>query len=216
VTPAEGPRKSTRLKEPADRYSPHFTGTAAINPDTGAHAKYRELSRSSDGPRWIIAMYKEIGRLFQGYTCKLQPEHTVQGTSTCQFIRKKDIPAGNPPTYVQTMADYREHKADPFGVRNTVGGNLIDFLGDKSTKVAEIVTCKCLINNVISTPGARAACIDLKDFYLGNQLHNAEYIRFKAELIPPEIWEQYNLDDYLEPPAGGFRMTGLINYITTQ
>jgi hypothetical protein len=198
VAPEEGPRKSTRLKEPPDRYSPHFNGTA-INPDTGAHAEYRELSRSSDGPRWIIAMCKEIGRLFQGYTCKLQPEHTVQGTSTCQFIRKKDMPAGKTPTYVRTVADYREHKADPYRVRSTVGGNLMDFPRDKSTKVAELVTCKALINNVISTPGARAACAELKDFYLGNQLPNAEYIRFKAELIPPEIWAQYNLDEYLEP-----------------
>jgi hypothetical protein len=138
-------------------------------------------------------MCKEMGRLFQGYTCKLQPEHTVQGTSTCKFICKKDMPAGKKPTYVRTVADFRQHKVDQYRVRNTVGGNLIDFPGDKSTKVAELVTCKALINNIISTPGAR------KYFYLGNQLHNAEYNRFKAELIPPEIWEQYNLDEYLEP-----------------
>jgi hypothetical protein len=145
-------------------------------------------------------MCKEIGGLFQGYICRPQPEHTVQqGTSTCQFIRKKEIPNGKVPTYVRTVADFREHKADQYRVRNTVGGNLIDFPGDKSTKVAELVTCKALMNNIVSTPGARAACADLKDFYLGNQLPNAEYIRFKAKLIPPEIWEQYNLDEYLGP-----------------
>jgi hypothetical protein len=109
VAPEEGPRRSNRLKELPDLYSPHFSGTA-INPDTGAHAENRELSKSSDGPRWIIAMCKELGRLFQGYTCKLQPEHTVQGTSTCQFIQKKDMPAGKTPTYVRTVSDFREHK----------------------------------------------------------------------------------------------------------
>jgi hypothetical protein len=37
-----------------------FSGTA-INNDTGKPAEYKELSQSSDGPRWIIAMNKEMG-----------------------------------------------------------------------------------------------------------------------------------------------------------
>jgi Reverse transcriptase (RNA-dependent DNA polymerase) len=150
------------------------------------------------GPRWILAMCKELGRLFQGYTCNYDPTHSVQGTSTCQFIRKRDIPPGKKPTYVRIVADYREHKVDKYRVRCTVGGNLIDFPGDKSTKVADIVTVKCLINNTISTPGARAACIDIKDFYLNNPLPEAEYIRFNSESIPDDIWNQYNLDEYAD------------------
>ena len=59
-----------------------------------------------------------------------------------------------------------------------MGGNLIDFPGDKSTRSADLITMKCLLNNVMSTPGARAACINIKDFYLNNLLPNAEYVRF--------------------------------------
>jgi hypothetical protein len=133
-----------------------------------------------------IAMSRELGRLFQGYKCP-QKTHDTQGTDTCQFIRKQDLPTGKTPTYVRIVADYREHKADPYGVRCTVGGNLIDFPGDKSTKAADLVTVKCLINNIISTPDVRAACIDIKDIYLNNPLPNAEYIRFLADTIPEEF-----------------------------
>jgi Reverse transcriptase (RNA-dependent DNA polymerase) len=196
VAPREGPRRSTRPSTNPDWYTPAFSGTA-INPDTGSHAEYKELSRSTNGPRWTLAMCKEMGRLFQGFQCP-QPEHTVQGTDTCQFIHKTDLPPGKKPTYVRIVSDYREHKADPYRVRCTVGGNLIDFPGDKSTRVADLVTVKCLINNVISTPGARAACIDIKDFYLNNPLPNAEYVRFLAETIPTAIWDQYNLQNYVD------------------
>jgi hypothetical protein len=100
-------------------------------------------------------MCKEIGRLFHGYECQRDPTHTVQGTDTCTFIHKKDLPPGIVPTYVRIVSDYREHKADPYRVRCTVGGNLIDFPGDKSTKVADlIVTVKALLNKIVSTPKA--------------------------------------------------------------
>ena len=65
-----------------------------------------------------------------------------------------------------------------------------------ATKVADLVAVKCLINHIISTPGAKAACIDIKDFYLNNPLSSPEYIRFQADLIPRDIWNQYNLEQY--------------------
>jgi Reverse transcriptase (RNA-dependent DNA polymerase) len=82
-----------------------------------------------------------------------------------------------------------------------VGGNLIDFPGDKSTRAADLVTVKCLFNNVVSTPGARAACIDIKDFYLNNLLPSAEYVRFRKEDIPKAVWIQYQLDNYVTPES---------------
>jgi Reverse transcriptase (RNA-dependent DNA polymerase) len=196
VAPPEGPRRSPRMSQPPPRYEPG--SYAAVNPDTGRHAEYRELSRSSAGPRWQLAMCKEIGRLFQGYTCVRDPTHSVQGTDTCAFIHKKDLPPGKVPTYVRIVSDYREQKADPYRVRCTVGGNLIDFPGDKSTKVADLVTVKTLLNKIVSTPNARAACIDIKDFYLNNPLPEAEYVRFHASVLPQEIWEQYNIADYVD------------------
>jgi hypothetical protein len=55
-------------------------------------------SISSAGKCWLLAMCKELGRLFQGFTCKLEAIHTVKGTNTCVFISSKDIPKGNKAT----------------------------------------------------------------------------------------------------------------------
>jgi Reverse transcriptase (RNA-dependent DNA polymerase) len=187
VPPA--PRRSPRQPQPRDMYTPNVALTA-INPDTGKHAEYMELATSSTGERWQLGMAKELGRLFQGYQSTEQG-HTVQGTNTCQFIAPQDIPPNKKATYIRIVAELREQKADPFRVRCTVGGNLINFPGDKSTKVAELVTIKCLINNIISTTNARAACIDVKDFYLNNELPTPEYVFFKADTIPESFLSQY-------------------------
>jgi Reverse transcriptase (RNA-dependent DNA polymerase) len=175
-----------------------FTGLA-VNPDTGKMSEYRHLSTSSLGARWQLAFCKEWGRLFQGFNAGTEAEHNVHGTSTCQLIHPGEIPTGKRATYIRIVADYRENKSDPYRVRCTVGGNMIDFPGDKSTRSADLTTVKCLINNVISTPGARAACIDIKDFYLNNVLPAAEYVRFRREDIPHAIWIQYNLDQVATP-----------------
>jgi Reverse transcriptase (RNA-dependent DNA polymerase) len=136
-------------------------------------------------------MCKELGRLFQGFTCKLEAIHMVQGTNTCIFISRKDIPQGKKATYIRIVSEMRPQKADPYRVRCTVGGNQIDFPGDKSTKVAELVTIKILFNNIVSTDGAKAGCIDIKDFYLNNVLPNYEYVFFLASLIPQDFLDQY-------------------------
>jgi hypothetical protein len=115
----------------------------------------------------------------------------VRGTDTCEFITPEAIPPGEKPVYIRIVAELRENKADPYRVRCTVGGNLVDFPGNKSTKVAELVTIKCLLNNIVSTPGARAGCIDIKDFFLNNPLPGYVYVFFVFALIPREFYEQY-------------------------
>jgi hypothetical protein len=46
------------------------------------------------------------------------------------------------------------------------GGNQIDYPGRVSTTTAGITTAKLLFNSVVSTPNARLAVFDLKDFYI--------------------------------------------------
>jgi hypothetical protein len=81
-----------------------------------------------------------------------------------------------------------------------VGGNLIDFPGDVSTKGADLVTSKILMNDIISDPKeGTATCIDIKDFYLGNPLPNKEFIRFQRSIIPADtFWQQYKLDELVD------------------
>jgi hypothetical protein len=105
-------------------------------------------------------MCKELGRLFQGFTCKLEAIHTVQGTNTCIFISRKDIPQGKKATYIRIVSEMRPQKADPYRVRCTVGGNQIDFPGDKSTKVAELVTIKTFCLRSCKRCPSKAGIID--------------------------------------------------------
>jgi hypothetical protein len=88
----------------------------AIHPDTGQYAEYRHLKNSSEKERWAQAFSKEVGNLYQG------SEYFEQGTNTCQFIHKEDVPHEEKVTYCRIVADYRPQKADPYRVRLMAGG----------------------------------------------------------------------------------------------
>jgi hypothetical protein len=75
----------------------------------------------------------------------------------------------------------------------TVGGNLIDYPGDVSTKTANLTTAKILFNSVPSTPKANFMGINLKNFYLNTPLDRYEYMRLSIDIIPDKIIDEYNL-----------------------
>ena len=141
----------------------------AINPDTGQAAEYKELSKSSAGPRWIGEHGSEIGRLAQGHK-------EVQGTNTMFFTPVTQLPPGRKATYYRPVCADRPNKENPIRVRGTVGGNLINYPHDVSTKSAGLITAKIMLNSVISTPDAKCLVIYLKDFYLNNDMERYEYM----------------------------------------
>ena len=73
---------------------------------------------------------------------------------------------------------------------------MIVYLDDKSQPTSDIVTAKLLLNSVVSTPGAKFLGLDIKNMYLHSGLPDPEYMRIPQELIPDEIIQQYNLQDY--------------------
>ena len=87
-------------------------------------------------------------------------------------------------TYARVVCADRPEKNNPKRVRITCGGDRIDFPGDVSTKTADIVTVKVLLNSVISTPGARFMTGDLKDFYLYTPTERFEYMCISVKIIP--------------------------------
>ncbi|MHA7856378.1 hypothetical protein [Marinobacter shengliensis] len=164
----------------------------AINPDTGRVAEYHELAASSDGHHWQESNMLEIGRLFQG----LGPDSSVpDGTNTCFFIKPHQVPKNKKPTYVRVVCADRPEKTPTRRVRWTLGGDRIDYPGNKSTKTADLSTAKLLFNSVLSRKGRRFMTMDLKDFYLMCALLEYEYIRIPLGLIPDAIRELYHLDD---------------------
>ena len=62
-----------------------------------------------------------------------------------------NIPADRTITYARIMVDYREQKTDPNRVRITVGGNLIEYLYELTTRTVDVTTSKVMWNSVIST-----------------------------------------------------------------
>ncbi|KAG7340278.1 hypothetical protein IV203_023821 [Nitzschia inconspicua] len=163
----------------------------AFNPDTGKIAEYAELSRCSDGNYWKASNAEEIGRLAQGY------KH-IKGTNTIYFIPKSQVPRHKTATYLRIVCAHRPEKENAYRVRWTAGGNLIDYPHDASTKTADIITVKTLINSTLSTPGAKFMSGDLKDFYLGTPMAEYEYMRIHRRYIPDDIFEQYHLADILD------------------
>ena len=105
----------------------------------------------------------------------------------------KQIPKDRVIMYTRIVVDYRPQKKDPNRVRLTAGGNLINYPGELTTRTADLTTTKILWNSVVSTPGARYLCIDIKNFYLGTPLPRFEYMKIPLSAFPPHIIEQYNL-----------------------
>jgi hypothetical protein len=75
------------------------------------------------------------------------------------------------------VIDYRPQKEDPNCTQITVGGNLIKYKGDVSTRTADLTTLKMLWNSVLSTDGAKYMCFDIKNFYLTAALNYFEYMK---------------------------------------
>ena len=120
-------------------------------------------------------------------------KHTTTGTNTCKFITKQQLPLGIKPTYVRIVTAFCKQKEDPYQVRMTVRSNLINYMGDVATKSANLTMVKILLNKTISDPRQQAAAIDIKDFYLNNNLPTKEFIRIPVKIIPREIYKQCNL-----------------------
>ncbi len=127
-----------------------------------------------------------IGRLFQGI-------RNITGTDTCFFIPKSLVPAHKRPTYRCICCSYQPQKEEKHCVRLTVGGNWMDYSGNKSTLTADLTMAKLLINSTISTPGAMFFGIDLANFYLTTPIPNPQYMRLCLDIIPNKIIDHYNL-----------------------
>jgi hypothetical protein len=170
---------------------PHGFAYTAIHPDTGESVEYDALLRSSAGQAWERGCADEFGRLAQGNT----DNPSINGTNTFFFIRHNQVPTGVIPTYCKIVVADKPNKEIQQRVRLTVGGDRIDYPGDKSTKTADLTTAKCLLNSVVSTPKALYGVMDIKDFYLGTPMGTYAYMRIAIKHVPDTIMKQYNLYD---------------------
>ena len=137
---------------------------------------------------WLNAGSKEFARLTQG-----RQQNDTQATNTIIWQHPRELPQGKRPTYLRICANYRPQKEDPYRVRATLGGNLINYPGPTRTPAAELTILKTFLNSILSTPQAKFLDIDLQDFYLNSKLKDPEYMLVPYSLFPPDIIEQYNI-----------------------
>ena len=163
---------------------------AVLDESTGKQLEYRHLLKTSAKDRWEDACSKEFARICNGRT-----KDDTPGSNTVEWIHRHQVPPDKRPTYLRVCANYRPQKADPYRVRCTIGGNLIQYNGPTAAPTASLPTIKILLNSVLSTPGAKFATLDIKDFYLQSDLPEPEYLMVPFSLFPPDIVKDYNLQD---------------------
>jgi hypothetical protein len=142
-------------------------------------------------------------------------------TARTQFSLSHAKPSqkGKNVTFGRFVVNIRPKKSEVHRFRLTVGGNLIKYQGDVSTRSADLTTSKCLWNSTISTDGAKYMCLDVKNFCLGTPMDTFEYMRIPIKLTPHQIIAQYNLiplvsdgDVYIEVQKGmyGLPQAGIL------
>lgn len=50
------------------------------------------------------------------------------------------------------------------------------------------------MNSVVSTEGAKSWTIDIKNFNSNTSMQQYEYMRLCFDILPPKIFQKYNLD----------------------
>ncbi len=151
------------------------------------------MNNPATADTWMMAIGKDFGGMSQGDNKTGQP-----GTNAMFVMLPSNIP--NIPkdrvvTYARVVVDHRPQKADPNRIQITAGGNLISYPGELTTRTADITTAKLLWNSVLSMPGAKYMCLDIKNFYLSASLNQFKYMQIPFALFPPWIIEQYALTD---------------------
>jgi hypothetical protein len=143
----------------------------------------------------------------------------LYNTNTIRFIRRSNIPKGRKVTCGLFVVDIKNHKEEKEHTRLTVGGDQIEYPGDKSIRTACLTTSKILINSVISTLGAKSLVIDIKKFYLNTPLGRFEYVFINLSSLPQEMIDKYDLIElaqdgkvYIEIQKGmyGLPQTGIL------
>jgi hypothetical protein len=138
-----------------DQQEYKYRACAVIDEATGISMEYRDLLKDpKHRETWSRAAANEFGRLFNCVGKNADGTQRVKGTNTCHWIRKSQVPKGKRVTYARTIVAMSPDSEEINRVRITVGGNLLDYLGETSTEAASIETAKLLINSVLSTPGA--------------------------------------------------------------
>jgi hypothetical protein len=102
---------------------------AVICPETGKSLEHHKLiTKLRYKLKRMRSTANEVNRLYN--------------TNTIRFIRRSNIPTGQKVKYGSFVVDIKYHKEEKERNRLTVGGDQIEYSGDKSTQTAGLTTAK--------------------------------------------------------------------------
>ena len=189
-------QSSFTSQQAVSRKYPKEALAAVLNEETGELMEYRYLIADPKYRKiWKPAYGKEVGRLAQGVP------GIVEDTNTFIFIYKIEVPSNGwkDVTYGRICDNYTPEKSDPYHIQLTVGGNLINILGDCGTPTADMLIVKLLLNSTILAKGAKFMTIDISNFYLNTPMERPKYMRLKISNMPNKIIEQHKLNEKVNP-----------------
>jgi hypothetical protein len=112
------------------------------NPITGKAENIDSLLRGPDSLIWSKSLTNEWGRCTQGLSKSRAVNDRINGNNTMFFIFPNQVPHGRKVTYAQFVCTMRPGKAEPWRIRMTVGGNLLDAYQDVRSPAISLLDAK--------------------------------------------------------------------------
>jgi hypothetical protein len=150
---------------------------------TGITGNLRQLMQGPDQQQWSKAKHEEIHRL-------------VTQTKAMHFISPEQVPKHKIPTYYNEVPQLKTDSQGnlKYRIRGSIGGDRVEYAGDRYAPVAELATTKLLLNAVIST-NSTWLTVDLTDFYLQTDLQEYEYAKINRRQLTSQTISEYNLQE---------------------
>ena len=90
---------------------------------------------------------------------------------------------------MRAVCNIRPQKIETHRTRLNAGGDIIYYLGEVRTPTSDLTTIKLHVNSAISDFKSRYMCMNVKYFYLNNQMDRVEYIMIQISMIPQDFVE---------------------------
>ena len=116
---------------------------AVTHPVTGKQMEHYNLINDPVYElHWTLSKANESERLAQGVGKNKEGKQRVKGMDACNFIFKHQVEKGKTVTYARTVCIVRLEKEEQNQTRTTIGGNLLDYSGEKYTDTAGLELVK--------------------------------------------------------------------------
>jgi hypothetical protein len=158
--------ENLRPKENATDANLEYLAMPMIHPTTGETiTSYKKMMHDPATIEiWQTAFGKDFGGMAQG------DNKMGQKGMNSIFVMTNDksllIPADQMVTYARVGVDFHPKKADPHQIQITAGGDLINYLGELTTRTADLTISKLMWNSILSTKEVQNSCASTSRIFI--------------------------------------------------